>query len=206
MIRFAGYKKYYNNNLIIQSPLLELGHNMYWLKGENGSGKTTLIKSVAGLIPFEGSISVNGIDIKKQRTNYRLIVNYAEAEPIFPAFLTGTDLIRLYAKTKKASKEQEKQLIEALGIESYVDNKIATYSSGMAKKLSLVLAFLGTPKLTLLDEPLITLDHQSVLNLLELIDTSHSAGITFLVTSHQEITLLHKTTRLIIRDKLLEIG
>ena len=206
MIKFTNFSKHYNNNLIIQAPSLALEHGIYWLKGENGSGKTTLIKSIAGLIPFSGSIDVDGAEINKDRTGYRSIVNYAEAEPVYPAFITGNDIIRFYAQTKKATGEQVKFLIEWIGIEAYAGNKIGTYSSGMTKKLSLVLGFMGSPKLILLDEPLITLDQESVSKLQKLIEKSFMSGISFIITSHQEIHLSIPSSRLAINNKTLTIS
>lgn len=186
---------------------MQLDGPFYWLKGENGSGKTTLFKSMAGLIPFSGSIEVLGVNINKDRIGYRLAVNYAEAEPVFPSLLTGTDLIKFYTQTKKADATQVATLIAALGIGGYIGSKVGTYSSGMLKKLSLVLGFIGNPKLILLDEPLITLDHQSVANLVNLIETYISQGVTFIITSHQEIVLnRHPAIRLSIIDKTLTHG
>ena len=39
----------------------------YWLKGANGAGKTTLLSSIAGLIPFEGTLQASGFDLRKKR-------------------------------------------------------------------------------------------------------------------------------------------
>ena len=206
MVRFSDYKKYYDGNLVLEIPALELGHNIYWLQGQNGAGKTTLIKSIAGLLPFDGSISVNSADINKERIAYRSAVNYAEAEPLYPVFLTGSDIIRFYASTKKADEKQVKTLMDAFGINEYAGNKIGTYSSGMVKKLSLVLGFIGNPSLIMLDEPLITLDQKSVKNLQDLIERYFTAGVTFLITSHQEINLPNvKATRLALENKTLTI-
>ena len=203
MILFSNYCKYYNGNLIIQAPTLELAHNLYWLKGENGCGKTTLMRSIAGIIPFNGSISVNGIEIHKKRMDYRMSVNYTEAEPVYPSFLTGNDLIRFYARAKKASEKQVSSLIDIFNIGDYANNKTGTYSSGMTKKLSLVLGFIGHPRLILLDEPLITLDQQSVMNLQKLIGSCFSEGISFMITSHQEIILENPLVKLGIVNKSL---
>jgi len=206
MLVFEDYKKQFGDTTIISIPKLELSPGVYWLKGENGSGKTTLIKSISGLIPFDGRISVAGQDIRTNRIAYTSIVNYAEAEPIFPGFLTGTDLIRFYCETKKANDGQARQLAGVLGVTGYADNKTGTYSSGMAKKLSLVLGFLGMPKFIMLDEPLITLDQQSVQALYELIQQYYAAGVSFLITSHQDVFFDNlATTRLLIKDKTLVV-
>ncbi len=205
MLQFTNYKKGYGKTEVIGIPDLNLGHGIYWLRGENGSGKTTLIKSIAGLVPFAGKIEVDRTDIKKDRIAYTSIVNYAEAEPMYPGFLTGNDLITFYAAAKRAKLRQVETLSAQLGISSYSGNKIATYSSGMAKKLSLVLAFMGAPKLVLLDEPLITLDIQSVAILQEMIQQQHAAGVSFIITSHQEVTLGNDAiSRLQIQNKTLK--
>lgn len=204
MLLFEDYKKQFGDTTIISIPKRELPHGIYWLKGENGSGKTTLIKSIAGLIPFDGNITVGDYNIRTNRMAYTGAVNYAEAEPLYPGFLTGTDLINFYSATKKATPRQATMLINALGIASYAGNKTGAYSSGMAKKLSLVLGFMGNPKLILLDEPLITLDQQSVAALQKLIQESYTGGVSFLITSHQEITFDGLSpARLLIKDKTL---
>lgn len=204
MLRFTAFNKHYDDTLVIQAPDMELAHGIYWLKGENGSGKSTLIKSIAGLIPFNGNISVGGIDVRKNRIAYRLAVNYAEAEPLYPGFLTGNDLISFYLNTKRGTASQAAELMGALGVDGYAHHKIGTYSSGMAKKLSLVLGLLGQPKLVLLDEPLITLDQEAVSILQQITARYHQAGMSFLITSHQEITLPGQPfTRLTIVDKTL---
>ena len=117
---------------------------------------------------------------------YRRIVNYSEAEPLYPDFLTGRDLINFYAETKKATAEQATSIIERLDIGSYLHHKTGSYSSGMTKKLSLTLAFLGSPKLILLDEPLITLDEKSLKAIFEIIASYHKSGVCILMASHQE--------------------
>jgi ABC-2 type transport system ATP-binding protein len=182
--------KAYHETVILDIPELQLQHNIYWLLGGNGAGKTTSMKVMAGLIPFKGDIQLeNNISCRKQPVQYRRFVNYAEAEPVYPGFLTGNDLVSLYLKTKGDGYQDIKELIELLGIHTFIHRPVSTYSSGMLKKLSLLLAFTGTPKVILLDEPLITLDKQTVpllYNMVESFYTKH--GVTFCITSHQPVS------------------
>ena len=120
---------------------------------------------------------------------YRHCINYAEAEPLYPEFLKGIDLVHLYAYTKKAAASQVNLMIKRFGVSSYINNKVGSYSSGMAKKLSLLLAFMGKPKLILLDEPFITLDQQAKIVVEELIAEYHNKGTAFIIPSHQEFML-----------------
>jgi ABC-2 type transport system ATP-binding protein len=186
MLEISRLKKQYGSTVILSVPLLSFDNGVYWIKGGNGSGKTTLLKMIAGLLPFEGSIRLNEFDLKKNPVEYRRYVNYAEAEPLFPSFITGEDLIMLFQKAKKGNANEVQRLIDTFNIQSFIPNPVGTYSSGMVKKLSLILAFIGQPKVILLDEPLVTLEDHSIPILTELIsDYQQNKQVTFLITSHQ---------------------
>lgn len=206
MLTITNFQKKYAASpepvLSINDCTLEKG--IYWIKGANGSGKTSLLKSIAGLIPFEGNIAVNGCNISHNRMAYLQKVNYAEAEPQYPLFLSGKELIDFYRATKKGSFSES--LLKNLGVEKFMHQKTATYSSGMLKKLSLVLAFIGNPTLILLDEPLIALDVAAVDVLQSSIKQYNEAGISFIITSHQLFNneLISSTTNLLLQEKSLQ--
>lgn len=189
MLHFEKFKKFYQGRQIISVPSLTLSPGIYWLKGSNGSGKSTLLKAVAGLLSFEGEITLDPqIALKKQSVAYRKLVNFAEAEPIFPAFLTGKEMIQLFSTAKGLVPGQADYYLESMQMQHYLDQPIGTYSSGMLKKLSLVLAFIGKPNLILLDEPLITIDAESLAVLYRWILEQHQQeGTSFLLASHQEL-------------------
>jgi ABC-2 type transport system ATP-binding protein len=205
MLALSQIKKEYSGQLILSIPNLAFAHGLYWIKGGNGSGKTTLLKMIAGLLPFEGTITLNETsEININPIEYRKYVNYAEAEPLFPSFLTGYDLVHLFEKAKAAQESDVEELIEAFNIQSFLPNAIGTYSSGMVKKLSLVLGFIGHPKLILLDEPLVTLEDHSIPILLKLINKYHTEKkVTFLLTSHQllEHELLTAMQSVLVKNK-----
>ncbi|MES2328000.1 MAG: ATP-binding cassette domain-containing protein [Bacteroidota bacterium] len=186
MLQFDTVQKHYGNFLALDIPSLTVADGVYWLKGENGSGKTSFLKMIGGLHPFTGDISLSGASIKKNRVSFLQKVNYAEAEPLYPSFLSGKYLVKLYCQTKKTDEKQSLELLEQLHIADAYTKPLGTYSSGMLKKLSLVLAFTGNPKWILLDEPLITIDTSAVPVISSLINSSRSQkGISFIITSHQ---------------------
>ncbi len=186
MLQFNAVKKYYGSFLALDIPSLSINKGIYWLKGENGSGKTSFLKMIGGLHPFEGDILLSGISIHRNRVQYLRKINYAEAEPLYPDFLNARDLVRLYCQTKKTDEKKAFSLLEALHISDVYTKPIGTYSSGMLKKLSIALAFIGDPEWILLDEPLITVDADAVSHICQLINSSHSEkGVSFIITSHQ---------------------
>src|SRR6478609_2463242 len=190
MLIIKEFLKRYNDHLILEIPHQEFLPGIHWIKGENGSGKTTLFKSMAGILPFEGKITFkDGIEIKKDPQAYRKRVNYCEAEPAYPGFLTAKDLIRFIGKVKNESIDNQEAYTKAFGVDGFFDKPCETLSSGMMKKLSLVMAFFGDPQLIILDEPLITLDEQARGILFELIRTKVKSGnTTYLISSHQSIS------------------
>ncbi|SDD34329.1 ABC-2 type transport system ATP-binding protein [Mucilaginibacter pineti] len=189
MLQFIKFKKLYGGFPALKIEELTIQPGIYWIKGVNGSGKSTLLKSIAGILSFDGDIKLDSnISIKKQPVAYRKLVNFAEAEPLFPEFLTGSEMIALFAKAKDAPAGQEQHYLETMQMQAYVNQPVGTYSSGMLKKLSLVLAFLGTPKLILLDEPLITIDTAS-LKILNgwIAERYNQESTSFLLSSHQAL-------------------
>jgi ABC-2 type transport system ATP-binding protein len=186
MITVSNLSKSYGGHLVIEVPHLQLNNGIHWFKGANGSGKTTFFRTLAGMLPFEGNIELAGLDIRKDAVAYRMAINYGEAEPTYPAFLTANDLIQFVAKAKQATKNQVDGLIERIGIAPFLYQPTGSYSSGMLKKTSLILAFLGNPKVIILDEPLITIDEATVNEVYHLVVEHYERGVGFLLSSHQD--------------------
>jgi ABC-2 type transport system ATP-binding protein len=186
MLHLRNFSKSYGDRTILKIPDLVFNSGLYWIKGENGSGKTTLFKSIAGMIPCAGNLVLNEtIDIRKQSLEYRRRVNYSEAEPAYPGFLTPHDLLQFVGKAKQAAKGQWQTLAAHMGVSDFLHQACGTCSSGMMKKLSLTLAFSGTPDIIILDEPFITLDERTRRKLMDLIRQFLDQGTIFLISSHQ---------------------
>lgn len=193
MIRLALHQidKKYGNHAIFSFENWQLDHGIYWLKGGNGTGKTTLFKMIAGQTPFEGSLILNDISLKNQPVKYRSMISYAEAEPQYPPFITGNELLKYYLDVRQAKSEESRSLVEALGMTNFMDQKVGSYSSGMLKKLSLICAFVGDVQLFILDEPLITIDTAAAQMLYQVINARYAQGSSFLLSSHQELEMNH---------------
>ncbi|PLK42315.1 ATP-binding cassette domain-containing protein [Emticicia sp. TH156] len=187
MLTIRNFLKSYNNHKILEIQHLDIPEGVHWVKGINGSGKSTLFRSIAGMVPFDGEISFRNLSCKRDTVAYRMIVNLSEAEPMYPDYLSGHDLLQFMADAKQDKPGNLNTLAESLGVNQYWKTPVSTYSSGMLKKISLVSAFLGSPRLIMLDEPLITIDDRSVEIIYELVkDTYENKGVSFLLSSHQD--------------------
>lgn len=207
MLAVQNLSKKYGSHTVLDVSDLNIPNGTFWIEGGNGSGKTTLLKIIAGICPFEGTVNSNNINLKKLPVAYRKEISYAEAEPQFPPTLTGVELIQFFRKTRNADQTQVEELINDFEIGHFLNQAVGGYSSGMIKKLSILLAFIGSPKLILLDEPLITLDVNFIPLLLSAIRERQAQGISFLISSHQafEENMLAFDGKLIVRDHTVKL-
>ena len=187
MLRIEKIRKSYSNNVVLQLENIEFKESITWVKGKNGSGKSTLLKCIAGIIDFQGDISFNNASIKRNLRNFLKEVNYSGTEPIYPGFLTGEDLIKFFVTGKNGNFSEVEEIITEFEMFEYLKTMpISNYSSGMLKKLSIALSFIGNSSVILLDEPFITLDLRSIEALNNWLIKHSALGKTIILTSHLE--------------------
>jgi ABC-2 type transport system ATP-binding protein len=195
MLEFTQVQKNYGALRVLDIPHFQLEAGLYWLQGPNGAGKTTLLRIIAGILRFKGDLCLSGHSLRKDPVGYRQLVSWGDAEPLYPGFLSGVDLLSFYRQLLRPEPDQVENLCDQLGIGSWLGARAAVWSSGMTKKISLLLALLGRPALVVLDEPFITLDQSGFQELSTLIGEYHRQyGTAFLLSSHQDMGLpgLHK--------------
>jgi ABC-2 type transport system ATP-binding protein len=207
MLQLEQVYKSYDQQAVLEIPSLALEKKIYWLQGSNGSGKTTFLRILAGLVPFKGKISLDGVNLKDNPLPYRRLVSFAEAEPLYPTFINGLELVNFYKDIRKAETSQTDMLIDFFRMRRFLSQPLGSYSSGMVKKLSLLLAFIGKPSLILLDEPLSTLDESAVHLIPDLINAYHKEFRTgFIFSSHQPFnSYTQPIHKILIMDQTLQL-
>ncbi|MFZ2165566.1 MAG: ABC transporter ATP-binding protein [Propionibacteriaceae bacterium] len=131
--------------------------------GQNGAGKTTTIKSAVGILDFEeGTILINGINIKEHPLDAKKITAYLPDNPDLYENLSGIQYLNFIADVFEISSEQREARIseygKELGIYDNLGDQIKSLSHGMKQKVAIISAFMHDPKLLVLDEPFVGLD------------------------------------------------
>lgn len=149
---------------------MEVGKEILGLIGANGTGKTTLFKCLLGLSDYSGSITINGLDIRKHPLKTKEMLGYIpQFLPVWPD-LEVVEVVQFFCKLRDASLERGLLLLEQFNLASHLKKKVAFLSGGMRQKLSIVIALLSDPDVLLLDEPTANLDAwatKEILNIME---------------------------------------
>ena len=156
------------------------------LFGHNGAGKTTMMKLILGVIsPSRGKVEVMGMaPDSKEAWHCRSKVGYLPENVSFYEQLTGLEVLTYFAKLKGFSKKQAIDLLEQVGITHAMKRQVKTYSKGMRQRLGLAQAFIGEPKLLLLDEPTVGLDPIATRDFYQTVDQLKSNGSSVILCSH----------------------
>jgi len=132
------------------------------LLGSNGAGKTTLFRCLLGLIPFEGELSVAGLDVRSAGREARAAIGYVpQRAPHFDGTLE--DLVRFFAGLRGMDPTSVGRRMSDLGLslEEHGDKPVVALSGGMLQKALLSLAVAEEARVLLLDEPTANLDPHS---------------------------------------------
>ncbi|MDD2804254.1 MAG: ABC transporter ATP-binding protein [Elusimicrobiales bacterium] len=183
---------------------------IFALVGPNGVGKSTTLKMIATLLtPTAGSAAVFGRDTVRDAHAVRELISYLPEEAGAYKNLTGRDYLEFMAmvflkdKARAAAAVAEGERLSALG--GKLEEKIKTYSKGMARKLLLARAVMIRPRLAILDEPTSGLDIVNGYEIRKTIKELAAGGMTFLISSHNmaEIEFLSDRIGVINKGRLL---
>ena len=134
---------------------------LFGLLGPNGSGKSTMIKMMTGQIrPTGGSATVLGIDVRTDPVGVRKLVGIIPEQETPPSFLTAAEYLDFVGAIRKIPDTGERATwwFDFLDFADKKDVLCKDLSRGTRQKLMFAQAFIHTPELALIDEPLINFD------------------------------------------------
>ena len=191
MIQVQELKKAYNGVLVLDLPELNIPTGeSFGLVGNNGAGKTTFFSLLLDLIePTKGFIKNNEVVVNKSEEWKGFTTAFLD-ETFLIGYLTCEEYFYFLGELRHQSKEQVDRFInqyaDFFNDEILGKNKlIRDLSKGNQKKVGIVGALIGNPKVVILDEPFANLDPTTQIRLKKILrNIADTKQTTLLVSSH----------------------
>lgn len=155
--------------------------------GPNGAGKSTTMYMIPRLIrPTSGSISIFGVDIRKDYKTAIRPVGINVETPAFYDYMTARQNLELTARVLgNVSPGEMEEIFERIGLAGRQHDRVQIYSTGMRQRLGIGRALLGRPRLLILDEPTNGMDPEGTQEILSFLrEKVRQDGLTVFVSSH----------------------
>ena len=208
MITATNLSKVYNGTKVLDIDHLEIpeGQN-FGLVGNNGAGKTTFFSMLLDLIrPTSGNIFNQDITVNESEDWKTFTASFID-ESFLIGYLTAEEYFYFVGELRNQNRADIDSFLaqfeeffngEIIGRKKYLRD----LSKGNQKKVGIVAAFIGDPKVVILDEPFANLDPTTQIRLKKIIkDLSEISGTTVLVSSHDLIHVTEVCERIVVLDK-----
>ena len=184
IIKISNFTKKYGNFTAVENLNLEINKGeMIGFVGKNGAGKSTTLRCMLDIIhPTEGTITIQGLDSKKDSKEIKKYVSYIPSESAFYDNITGRQLLKFAMKFTTITMEEIEELAEEF--ELNLSKKVMELSLGNRKKVSILQGLIKEAEVIILDEPTNGLDPLMQNLLFELLLEEKAKGKTIFLSSH----------------------
>jgi ABC-2 type transport system ATP-binding protein len=184
---------------------------IFGLLGPNGAGKTTIIRMIVSLINRTGGdVIINGHNLDASFKEAMSEIGAIVENPEFYKYMSGLKNIRHYERmaVKDISEKRRNEVIELVGLQHAMHQKVKTYSLGMRQRLGVAQSLLHNPSVLIFDEPTNGLDPQGIREFRDYLRKLADDGISVLVSSHllSEMQLMCDRFAIIEKGKLIHIS
>jgi len=176
IVQCRNIKQLYENGRGLHDVTFEMGKGrIIALAGGNGAGKSTLIRLLTKQeMPQQGELI----------WHEEKPIRYMPDDVDFPTTLTAAEIIKLLASLKKASKEEQTEVLKEVGLYEVQKQTVRHFSKGMRQRLNLAQSLLGGDGLLIMDEPTNGLDPYWIAQLKKIIQLEKERGSTVLFSTH----------------------
>ncbi len=214
MIQVTNLSKSFDNIKAVNDISFTIEKSeIFGLLGPNGAGKSTTINMMSTILqPDNGSVSIDGIDVKSNPNACKQLIGVVPQEISLYEELSAYDNLlfwgNLYSIPTKKLKEVINEVLDLIGLSDRKNDLIKTYSGGMKRRINIAAALLHKPKVLFMDEPTVGIDPQSRNLIFEVIEKLNKQGITIIYTTHymEEVERLCKRIAIIDSGKIMAIG
>ncbi|MGB5945394.1 ABC transporter ATP-binding protein [Paenisporosarcina sp.] len=211
VVELKGLSKTIGKKKIIDNLNLQLfpGQITGFL-GPNGAGKTTTIRMMSGLMqPTSGEVVVEGQTLTEHFEETMSKVGVIVENPEMYKYMSGwKNLLHFARMNKSITKERITEVVEQVGMQNRIHEKVSSYSLGMRQRLGLAQALLHRPKFLILDEPTNGLDPAGIREFRTYLrKIADEDGVSVFVSSHllSEIELICDRIAIIQNGQLIDI-
>lgn len=155
--------------------------------GPNGAGKTTTLRVCSGLLqPDEGYVEICGEKVGLDKVEFRKVMAYIPDRPYFYEKLTGWEYLNFVSEIRGIKNWEEKAdyYFDYFNLKDNLHKLIESFSHGMKQKLFIISSILHSPKLLLIDEPMVGLDPKSSRKVKELFRKLSDEGTAIVLSTH----------------------
>lgn len=185
MLKVKDLSKKYEKVLAVNKVSFEIDSGEIGvLIGPNGAGKSTTIKSIAGLLRFEGEITIDGKPNKSIEA--KRIFGYVPESPSLYDSLSVWDHLEFVARAYKLQDwtDTAEELLARFDMDDKKKKIGKDLSKGMQQKVSICCALLIKPRMVMFDEPMIGLDPKAIKELKEMLLELKASGCAILISTH----------------------
>jgi ABC-2 type transport system ATP-binding protein len=187
-VEITGLSKKYGHTIALNSLNLTVPEgSVFGLVGRNGAGKTTALSIMAGLVKADsGQINIFG-NGSFHPVTHKGEVTLLPQDAQLPGHATVSDLLGYLAQLQgipsSAVNSAVDKVLGWVDLSDRAKHRVQTLSHGMLRRLTVAQAFLGSPRLVMLDEPASGLDPEQVVQIRNLIQSRHHKQ-TIIISSH----------------------
>ena len=184
MLKVERVTKRYGKTVANNDISFEVGDGQIAiLAGPNGAGKSTIIKSIAGLLRFQGNITLDGFSNKSKEA--KKILGYIPEMPAIYDLLTVAEHLEFIRRAYKMEDDgYGDKLLERFELLDKKDKLGKELSKGMQQKLSICCALVHKPKMMIFDEPMVGLDPHAIKELKLMFRELKEEGASILISTH----------------------
>ncbi|MEO0997061.1 MAG: ABC transporter ATP-binding protein, partial [Pseudomonadota bacterium] len=201
LVTARGLTKRYGSTVAVNDVSFEIeSGRIIGLIGPNGAGKTTLLNAMLGLTPFDGALTVLGLDPFRQRKALMQRISYVADVAVLPKWITVEQLLE-FVGTVHANYSAEKAQEFLAKTKIGKGAKVGSLSKGMVTQLHLAIIMAIDAELLVLDEPTIGLDILFRKDFYgRLLEDYYDGEKTIVVTTHQVEEIEHILTDVMFID------
>ena len=209
LLLVEGLSRRYEDRLAVANLSFRvMSGTILGLVGPNGAGKTTTLRTIAGVLPIQGSlqagrVEVAGFDVARDEIEAKRRLAYVPDDPAPFDVMTVAEHLEFTARLYGLDdwERDAERLLERFELSDRSDALGSELSRGMRQKLSFCCAWLSRPKVVLLDEPLSGLDPRGIRSARAAIAELRDEGAAIVLSSHLLELIQALADRILIIDE-----